>query len=278
MSKSIKLVVTVYVITLVLWLAFVFLSGNSATYEGPLFSYILKPFLVGMTILPLIGGLIGINNSKHWGGWSSVMGRGLFGLGLGMVAWSGGMVIWNYYLFFTDIQVPYPSAADAIFILSWPLWTYGLVHVSKITGSKFALREKLGRVILTTIPIVIIIFSYYLLFEVARSGLIELGGGAVKLFFDLFYPIGDVVILTITVLIYNFSRRYLGGIYKTPILLLLVGFVFNYISDFIFSFTTTNETYFNGHIVDILFTTTMFILALALAMLDVKRLNQPQAK
>ena len=267
------ILVLVYFITVILWLVFVARSGYVATYEGPDFEYILKPFLVGMTILPLLGGVFGLINARRWGGSGSVIGRALMGLSLGLVAWGGGMVIWNYYLFFTNVEVPYPSLADGIFILSWPLWAYGIFELSKATGVKFALRDLSGKIIAMIIPLVAAALSYYLLFNVARGGL-EWEGYTLKSFFDIFYPIGDIVILTVTILVYALSKKFLGGIYKLPVLVLLIGFIMNYFSDFMFSYTTTQETYFNGHVVDLLFTTTMFVLSLAITMFDQRRLEK----
>src|SRR6185436_17423348 len=99
-TTTISIIISIYAITAALWLTFVALTGYTATYEGPIFTYVLKPFLVGMSLLPLIGGIIGLLNSRTWGGGSSAIGRGLISISLGVIAWSGGMIIWNYYLFF----------------------------------------------------------------------------------------------------------------------------------------------------------------------------------
>lgn len=273
LNAATKTIIAIYVVTVLFWLGFVGLSHYTATYEGPIFSYLLKPFLIGMMLLPITGGIVGLINSRGWGGWSSAIGRGSLGIGLGTLAWAGGMIIWNYYLFFTDVEVPYPSLADAIFILSWPLWAYGLLQISRVVGIKYALKNKKGKFAFVLIPVMVIALSYYLLFEVARGGEVDFGSGVIKLFFDLFYPIGDIVILTFTILVYNLSRNFLGGIYKRPILFLLLAFLLNYFADFTFSYTTTNETYFNGHLVDLLFTTAMFVLSLSLAFLTPKTLS-----
>lgn len=269
-----KIIILVYVITGILWLLFVWKTQYTATLEGPSFSYFLKPFLVGMTLLPLIGGIIGLKNSFKWGGIKSVVGRSSLALSLGLIAWSGGMVIWNYYLFFTEVSVPYPSAADIIFILSWPLWTYGIWELSEAVGIKFAWK-KVSKGFLI-IPLIVTLFSVYLLMYVARGGVTY--ENFPKLFFDLFYPLGDIVILTVTVSIFLLLRKFLGGVYKTPMLILLFGFLLNYISDFLFSYTTTKETYFNGHVVDFLFMTTMFVLSIGLSMLNPSILNSKEIK
>ena len=125
-----------------------------------------------------------------------------------------------------------------------------------------------GKFFLFIVPVVIILLSYYLLFIVARGGLIDTSSGSLKLFFDLAYPIGDIVILTIALLVYGLSSRYLGGIFKTPILIIICGFIANYIADFSFSFTTTNGTFFVASWVDLVFLTTMFILSFGVSLFD----------
>ena len=125
--------IATYIVSTILWIVFVVLTKNLGTYEGPLFKYVLTPFLIGMTILPIFGFILCLEKAKLWGGWQSAIGKALISLGWGLLGWAGGMIVWNYYLFFTSIQVPYPSLADAIFILSWPLWAYGIFQLSKAT-------------------------------------------------------------------------------------------------------------------------------------------------
>ena len=268
LKNSSKIIICLYLAAIVFWLLFVFFTKYSAALEGWRFDYLLKPFLIGMTIIPLIGGFVGIKNSFGWGGFKSVLGKAVLSISLGILTWAGGMVIWNYSLFFTTVEVPYPSLADAIFIFSWPLWIYGLFQLSKVIGVKFALRDIYGKRTLLLVTIIGILLSIYLSFGLARNWEIVWDEGLLKLFFDLFYPIGDVIILTLLIPIYWLSRKFLGGIYKLPIVLVLFGFILNYAGDVIFTFTTSTGTYFNGHFSDFLYTTSMFILSLGVSMLN----------
>ena len=219
-------------------------------------------------IIPLIGGLYGIYISPRWGGFKSAVGRAVFFLSLGLVTWGCGIMIWLYYNIVVGIAVPYPSLADAAFFVSWPLWGIGAAYLSLATGARFALKEMRGRIMLFIAPLVIIAFSYFALVSFARGGLISTFDDAVKAFFDLAYPIGDVVILSIAVLIFGLSYQYFGGIYKRPIFLILGGFVMNYAADFTFSYTTTLETYYNGSLADVLFMTTMSLLSIGIVLMD----------
>lgn len=267
MSRKSLIIIIIYLITAVFWLVLTWKTGYSASRAG----YYFQIFLF---VIPLVGSLIGFVNAKLWGGFKSAVGRATLFLSFGTLTWSIGMLIWNYYIFIAKVDIPYPSFADLAFILSWPLWTIGFIELSKATGVKFALRKTKGKILFIIIPLMVTIASYYLLVTVARGGVIDFSSGGLKLFFDLFYPIGDVVILAVALMLLSLSFNFLGGKYKIAVWLLILAFITNYFSDFLFSYTTTKGTYFNGHFVDFLFATTMFILSLGLSMLDVKLLNK----
>ncbi len=269
-----KIIVSLYAIICAFWATLVVVSKNSLVSDSVL-ETLQHLTQVPLAILPILGGVIGIKNSLGWGGMKSVVGRSSLGLALGLTAWGMGMVFWNYYLFFADVEIPYPSWADLGYALGLVFFAIGIFSLSGAVGVRFALRDKKGKILIFLIPTIVILFSIHLLINVARGGvLVDPSGSYLKLFFDLLYPLGDVVLLTITALVYFLSKDYLGGRYKLSILVLFAGFLMFYISDFTFSYTTTTETYFNGHFVDFLFTTTMFILSLGLAMLDVKLLRK----
>lgn len=213
-------------------------------------------------LIPLVGGFVGLRNAERWGGVSSVVGRATGLLSLGLIFWAIGGLIWAYYNFFGAVEVPYPSLADVAYIISWPLWAAGAVELSKATGARFSLRQRAGKWLMLGIAIAVIAFSYYFLVEVARGGEVTAGGGLVKTFFDLAYPVGDVVILSLALVIFGLSFKYFGGRYQYPIFMLLGGFVVNYFADFSFSWTTLNETFFVASWVDVLFMTAMTLLSM----------------
>jgi|SRR3989344_1100713 len=248
----------IFLITVVLWIVFIYFTNNSALYEGPIFEYVLKPFLVGMTLLPLLGGILGMLMAKSWGGWKSTIGKSLISLSLGMFGWAGGMMFWNYYLFFTNVEVPYPSLGDLFYIMIWPCWTYGMIQLSKATGAKYGFKKVSGKTVALILSLLVIIVSYYLLFKVARQGYIDLSGGLISNILAVLYPLGDLAILLSSLLVFSLSYKFLGGVYRISILILIIGFILNYIADVIFVFGVTSETYFNGNIADFLYVVMLF--------------------
>lgn len=265
-SKSVKLLVAYFASIAIYWFANFFLTegANTSTYWYQFF----------FGLIPLVGGLTGlISVARKWGGFKSQLGRALSFLSLGLITWGIGQMFWSYYTIRQIAEVPYPSWADASYIVSWPFWIVGMVNLSKATGIKFGLRHLKGKLLLFVIPTLAILASYWLLFLVARGGEIDTASGSLKLFFDLAYPIGDVVILTAGLLVFGLSFNYLGGKFKTSILAIVSGFVLNYLTDFTFSYTTTKETYYNGHWVDLMFPAVMFLLAYGILSFDPKKIT-----
>lgn len=225
-------------------------------------------------VLPCLASVFGFINSNKWGGLKSSMGKSIFFLSAGLLTWGIGTLVFAYFNIILQIEVPYPSLADLFYIVSWPLWVIGMINLSRATGVKFQLKTVIGRVTLFLAPILIAGLSYYLLIIVARDGVIlYTPEDLLKVFFDLAYPIGDIAILTIALLVYGLSFKFLGGLFKWPILFVLVGFVFNYLGDFSFVYTVTKETFFVANWVDLIYTLAFFCIGLGVSLINPQRLN-----
>jgi hypothetical protein len=201
----------------------------------------------------------------------------MMSLGLGMFGWSGGMIFWNYYLFFMKVEVPYPSLGDLFYIMIWPFWTYAMISLFKVTGAKYGLRKLSGKILALVLSTVVVSVSYYFLFTIARQGQLDLTGSVTSNLLAFLYPLGDVAILLSAVLLYSLSFNFLGGEYKNSILTLVFGFVLNYIADIVFVFTTTKGTYFNGNVADFLYVIMLFTVAMGISKLDPSLLNDKKS-
>lgn len=201
-------------------------------------------------------------SAKAWGMLGSAIGKSVFFIATGLFAWGLGSMIWSYYNFFQRISAPYPSVADIGFILSLPFWILGIINLSKATGAKFGIKHTGGRIMLIVIPIIVMVLSYYLLVVVGRGGVLtESFDNYLKLFFDLAYPFGDVIILTFALIIFGLSLGFFGGKYRLSIFAIILGFVSMYLADFVFSYTTTTEAFYNGNWGDLIFTIALFLIA-----------------
>lgn len=265
-NLSTVLLVFVFGMSLIWW----FTLGR--TTETVSLSNYLYTLLEGL--IPLWGGFYGLFIARKWGFFSSVFGKSISFLSLGLISWGiGTMIFVGYYNLLMGVEIPYPSLADVAYIISWPLWGVGMVYLSKTTGAKYALKNLTGKALLVVLPLIVISVSYYLLVQVARGGVFSSSDGILKVFFDLAYPIGDVVIISLATLVYGLSLKLFGGKFRFAVYILLFGFVINYFADFTFSFTTTAGTFVAGGLSDLLFTTAMFMLSLGITLLDPRQLD-----
>ncbi|MDO8590133.1 MAG: hypothetical protein Q7R69_02575 [bacterium] len=263
-----KLLILDYILALgvVIWLS---LSNITSSVVIDLYGVLF------LGLIPMLGGITGLIIAKQWGAFRSAVGRAIIFLSLGLISWGLGTYIFSgVYNFLLQVEVPYPSLADVGYILSLPLWVIGIIQLSRATGAKYGLRSFNGKLVFLTIPVIVILLSYYLLVVVARGGHIDLSNsGILKIFFDLAYPVSDVIILTLATLIYGLSFNYFGGVYKKAVYFMLAGFLIMYCADFLFSYTTTLGTWRPANWVDLLFTTAVFILSMGVVMFDQRKVS-----
>lgn len=243
-------IVTIYTILVLAYWIILFFSGLKIGFWNYMSSLVIS-------FIPLVGGLVGIIGSRRWGLFSTSIGKARFFISVGLFCWGSGNIIWGYYNFFVSVEIPYPSLADAGYLSASIFWIIGIIYLSKATGAKFSLREKKSTFFLLFIPVLIFFFSCYLLFFVIKRPFTE---SFLKMFFDMAYPTVDIIILTLASIIFGLSVNFFGGKYKLSLFMILAGFAGMYIADFMFSYTTALNIYYNGSFTEILFGLALFLL------------------
>ncbi len=210
------------------------------------------------SLIPLIGGLVGILRSKSWGLFSSNIGKAIFFISAGLFSWATGNIIWAYYNFFQNVGIPYPSFADLGYFPSYLLWLCGIYYLSKVTGVEIALKQNPRKLFFLIIPFCIIVVSFYLQFFAAGQSVVS--ETPLSIFYDFYYPLLNILILSIVILISTLRVNFFGGKYKLSLIAILCGFAFQYLGGFIFSYTYSQNTYYNGNIADLGFTIGLFLI------------------
>lgn len=264
MNKRIKIYI-ILIIT-VIWVLF----WAALFFKGTKEQAVNYWWQAGMAFFAVLIGVFGMLTAKNWSWLKSGVGQGVFFISLGVVMWGLGQAGWTYYLIkFPGEEVVQSKIIDVLYFASIPLWTYGILKLSKATGAKFGLKKVKGKILVAGLSFLMILFSYYFLVVVARGGLSYFEGQSVWIsFFDLGYAIGDAINLTIAIAIFGLSWRLLGGRFKRPILAVLSSFGLIYLADFLFSYYDGKDVYYNGNIVDLLYLLTIFTMGLALCLLD----------
>jgi hypothetical protein len=247
-------------ISLGLWLYIRFGSNVSDTTRNY--------FALSLSVSPFIAGCIGFHVAKLWGGLKSLLGKAISALSTGLVLWALGNFTWAYYNIIEHVEAPYPSLADAGYGLGVLFWILCTIYLGKALGVSLLLKKEPPlKWLAVGFAIASVGLSYYLFVSVARGGDLGLQGtDLLKAFFDLYYPLTDVVALLVIASVFIVSARYIGGLLRRPIVTILLGVLCSYIYDLTFSYSTTKETYINGQFSDIFLLAATVALSISLVM------------
>lgn len=211
-------------------------------------------------LLALVGSISGFVVSKKWGGVSSVIGKGLLLLSFGLFAQFFGQAAYAYYIYIKGVEVPYPSVGDIGYFGSVILYFISLFAIARVTGVKLSLQSYKGQVQAIVIPVALLLLSYYLLL---REYAVDWSAPITTLL-DFGYPLGQAAYVSLAILIYTLSRKFLGGFMRGPILFLLVSLVVQYISDFTFLYQVGHEQWYVGGVNDYMYATSYLLMSVAL--------------
>lgn len=253
-SKFTYWIFILYLVVLVWWIILQSQSSNASQ------SYLFNWFY---GLIALSGAIYGIYiANKNWGGWSSVIGRGLIFLPLGLLGQWFGLQVWTYYNMIAQVEVPYPSIADLGYFALIPAYTLGAWMFVQASGGKFSLRTSGGKIQALFIPLVALVISSALFLR-------NIGfdtSNPVKLFLDFGYPLGEIIPVSIALFTLTLSRNLLGGSMKNKILYLVGAFFFQFLTEYAFLYTAGNGTYINGGWNDMMYATSYTIMSLGLIM------------
>ncbi len=149
-------------------------------------------------------------------------------LGWAVLLWAIGSTITTWNSFYTPTV--WPRASDICYALFYPLTLFGLVRA--LTAQRKLRAMELLDVIIITFGFSSVIASLFLKTAIARFS-----GSSTTVFLSIVYPAGDVVLLSIALIIVIVQRRALRS------LLFLLGISIFTATDFLFLFKSATTGY-----------------------------------
>ncbi len=265
MTKKLKLIIiiTITVVMVVYWAA---LAATETKYKTVNYWW-----QACMSASAIIFGIFGLFSAKQWSWLKSGVGKSVFFISLGLISWGLGQGVWSYdVLTNPSNQSPNSLLLNVLYFAGLPLWSYGIIKLSKASGARYGLRSTWAKILVAALTVVMLTISYVMLVNVARGGssYFHQGYSFADIFWDLGFAAGDAINLILVLAIYGLSWRYLGGRFKRPITIMLLAFVFLYLADFWFSYRDGLGVYYNGDWVDLLYILTVATFGIGLCLLD----------
>jgi len=217
-------------------------------------------FVATYGVVALIGAVIGFLASRKWGGFKTVIGRALMFYALGLLAQEAGQIIYTYYIYGAKIQIPYPSWGDAAYFGSVLLYIYATILLAKAVGVRFSLKRKTYKFVAFAVFAVILATSYFVFLHHHQYDWHK----PLTAFLDFGYPMGQAIYISLAVTAFLLSRKMLGGVMRSGILIIILALVVQYFSDFTFLYQSNRGTWLTGRWNDLSYFVAYFIMATAM--------------
>ncbi|MCB1014183.1 MAG: EAL domain-containing protein [Acidimicrobiales bacterium] len=152
-------------------------------------------------------------------------------LGAGTLSWGLGQCVWTYHETIAG-EAPFPSFADLGFLVSIPLLTAGLLTFPSDLRRAGRVRSVLDGL---TIACACIGISWILVLDRVAST----SGTGLDLVLALAYPVGDIVIIVVSLTVLSRAR----APYRPTVVTLIVGACLLTLADSAFAYLATTDTY-----------------------------------
>lgn len=248
-----KLITFIFVLLLIWWVVLFFVFQHT-------FSYANLVWAASYQIIAILGAILGLIISKHWGGFRSTLGRSILFFSIGLLLQAFGQSMFSFYNLILKIDIPYPSISDIGFFGSIIFYIYGAILLGRAFSANTSLKNFLNKILVILIPVILLSVSYYFFLRNYEFYL----NNPLKIFLDFGYPLGQVMYVSITISVYILSRKFLGGVLKKSILFILIALIIQYVADYNFLYQALKQTWINGGYGDVVYMLAYTVLAIGL--------------
>jgi diguanylate cyclase (GGDEF)-like protein/PAS domain S-box-containing protein len=163
-------------------------------------------------------------------------------IGASAFSWGAGQVVWSYYELLKGHQVPFPSLADLGYLTAMPLAIAGVLCFPAAPSRAVSLAR-------TILDGLLIAASFLVLSWATVLGAVYRAGsdGVIGNLIGLAYPVGDVLIGTMVVILAARAPRAT----RLPLYLLAGGLVANLLADSGFFYLTATSQYGASNAIDV---------------------------
>ena len=202
------------------------------------FSNAFPPVISGAAVV-----VSGLSLEKYWrrakGSFSKVW---LF-FTVGLFLWFMGEAVWAGYTLVMGVEVPYPSVADAFWLAGYFPYFIALYLYVKVFGGALT-KKMLAASLASTLVLTIVVTSVLLVPILGAEE--DLAALAV----DFAYPLFDLALFSVAHL--GIIIFWTGKLSKAWFFLNASAAV-DVCADILFSYTTANNTYYCGHMLELLY-------------------------
>jgi hypothetical protein len=186
-------------------------------------------------------------------GLKSNLGKMLLSFGIFFISYTLGQYIYSYYNIFLHVDIPYPSWADAAYVIDCPFGILGFFYLVKIYQS-FVNKRLVMTSLATGVIASIVIFGFIVKPDLSA------GIPLMQKFLNLYYPITDVIAVVLAAIALQIG----GGKLHHSLYILALAYFFSMIADLLYTYRSTAGIYWVGDIADLFYTLLGYLLVVGL--------------
>ena len=248
-----KIIAILFFLSMSVWWCVLYLQVDKSNLQHQLFAAVYG-------LMALYGGILGILISSKWGGIKSLVGRALVIFSLGLFAQEFGQLVYSYYIFFLNIEVPYPSIGDFGYFGSIFFYIAGLILIARVSGVKANSKNLKRSLPSLLIPILILFVSYWHFLKNYEFDF----NAPLTVFLDFGYPMGQAIYISFALQVLLLSQGVLGGIMKNNIRLIIIALGVQYVADYMFLYQAYNGGWYAGGINDYIYLLAYLLMSIGL--------------
>lgn len=204
------------------------------------------------TLMDLIGAIVLIMYGLNYG-LKSNLGKMLSFFGLGLLLFAIGNGVFLYYYVFLNAAMPYPSWADAVFVVGNFFMFFGPFFLVKIYQPLITKK-------IVTVSLIIALISFITIFTFFAKPDLSAEIPFVQKFLNVFYPASDVINLILAVIALQIG----GGKLHYYFYIIGLRFIATAVGDLIYTYKATAGTYWVGDIPDLMYSIGGYLLIVGL--------------
>jgi hypothetical protein len=175
-------------------------------------------------------------------------------LGMGILSYALGQMIFTYYELVLHRAPPFPSLADIGYLIEYPFFLLGILLLPA-RPIPVASRARIALDGLMTMTAAVTFSWYFILGPVVQQGSETVLAKIVA----MAYPLADIVLITCLLILALRPSEYA---LRRAVYLLALGLIFLVVADSIYGYQTLNQSYVTGTILDVGFPVALMLIGL----------------
>src|SRR3712207_4684153 len=175
-------------------------------------------------------------------------------LGLGILSYALGQMIFTYYELVLHQAPPFPSLADIGYLIEYPFFLLGILLLPA-RPIPVASRARVVLDGLMTMTVAVTFSWYFILGPVVQQGSETVLAKIVA----MAYPLADIVLITCLLIL---ALRPSEHALRRAVYLLALGLILLVVADSIYGYQTLNQSYVTGTILDVGFPLALMLIGL----------------